>query len=117
MNNPVVFISSPFSHPDAAIRSERTRNVARYEAYLRETWGFRAISPIAATGHLKGVPSNYLPWTPLNDRLLEIADLMHELRLPGWEDSQGMANEAAYARKLGKPVVAVVPHGDGWKPL
>jgi hypothetical protein len=37
--------------------------------------------------------------------MLEACDMLHILQLPGWDDSQGIAMERAWAEAAGMPVM------------
>ena len=71
--------------------------------------GKRAIATCVCTHEMEGVPVTWEAWWRLNRALVEAADEVHVLRLPGWHESGGVVSEIAHAREIGRTVVEVTP--------
>ena len=51
------------------------------------------------------LPSRWEYWRERDLDAIDCCDELWVLMLPGWDESKGVAEEAAYARDTGKPVV------------
>jgi hypothetical protein len=104
----MIYLASPYSHPDPEVRQARHDAACRCAARLM-AGGQVVFSPIA---HSHAIAA-FLPpvlcmswgfWKSQDFPLLEKADTLLVLRLDGWEQSVGVAAEIARARELGIPV-------------
>ncbi len=101
----MIYLASPYSHPDPVIREERYRAACRTAAaLLRE--GRSVFSPIAHSHPLTeyGLPADWTFWKHCDRELLERCDEVLVLLLDGWKDSVGVREEIRIAREMGKPV-------------
>ncbi len=101
----MIYLASPYSHPDAIIRERRFRAACRIAARLIRS-GKVVFSPVAH-GHaisLYGVPTDCSFWEAHDRRFLEQCDEVVVLTLDGWQASVGVAAEIEIAEELGKPV-------------
>jgi hypothetical protein len=107
----IVYIASPYSHSDAAVREKNYQLVSKYTAELI-AGGQTAISPIAY-GHpllsFTDMPSDWEFWQSFCLDFLRVCSSIHVLRIPGWDQSRGVAEEIAFAQKLGIPVYHINP--------
>lgn len=74
--------------------------------------GVHAYSPIVHCHELAKIaelPKTAEFWEKYNFAMLERADALWVLMLPGWEDSKGCAAEAQEASRLKKPIIQFVP--------
>lgn len=99
----MIYIASPYSHADPAIRESRYRAVEHYTAELlrAQSWCY---SPIVHCHHLAlrfELPFTAAFWSEYNYHVLERCDALHVLKLPGWDDSRGVQAEINYWGKLG----------------
>ena len=101
----LVYLASPYSHPDPAVRQARYQAACRAAAWLIGQ-GHLVFSPIAHSHAIAqhGLPVDWGFWEEQDRRLLAACDELWVLMLDGWEDSRGVQAEVAIARKLGKPV-------------
>ena len=101
----MIYLASPYSHPDKDVEHRRYVAVAAYAAVM-----FRAnpqvlrISPIAywhpiATHHK--LPTEADAYKEFNQKLLRHCLEMEILALPGWEESAGVLLERQWAEELG----------------
>ena len=104
----LIYLATPFSHPDPAISQHRLENVNRYAAHLLGR-GKLVFPPLS---HGAPIDSREVPgsvWYELGPRILKGCDELWLLALDGWEDSEGVRMELALARQLDIPVYVVNP--------
>jgi hypothetical protein len=101
----MIYLCSPFSHPDAGVRERRYEAACRAAAALIRQ-GTTVFSPIAHSYGIcaYGLPGDWQFWQPHDLRFLAACDELVVLKLEGWEKSVGIQAEIAAARVLGKPV-------------
>lgn len=110
MPKPLLYLASPYSHSDPAVRQARFDAVCRAAAELIRQ-GKIVFSPIAH-GHplcAYGMPPDWQFWQQQDRRFLELCDEVAVLMLDGWRASAGVQAEIAIARELGKPVSFLAP--------
>ena len=110
-----VFVSSPYKHPNAAIREDRARAAGDACAWLVRQ-GYLPMSPIVQwhdAAARNGLPDDAESWRKWNQRWLEKADAVAFLRIDGWQDSDGMAMELEWAKD--KPQAVLEPHNGGFR--
>lgn len=95
----LVYIGSPYSNPDPAVREENFNIVSRLAARKCSN-GKVAFSPITY-GHtligFKHMPTNWEFWKSFCLAFLEHADELLVYKMPGWENSRGLAEEIEFA--------------------
>ncbi|GAB6188150.1 DUF1937 family protein [Thermopirellula anaerolimosa] len=101
----MIYLASPYSHPDAAVRQERFEAACRAAAELIRQ-GHVVLSPIAHSHSIAqhGLPGDWDFWEQQDRRLLAACDELWVLKLDGWEQSRGVQAEIGIARAAGKPV-------------
>ncbi len=101
----MIYLASPYSHPDPAVREHRYREACRSAARLMRA-GHHVFSPIAHSHGIAehGVPGDWAYWESLDRHLLKMCDEMGVLMLDGWYESKGVQAEIRIARELGKPI-------------
>jgi Domain of unknown function (DUF1937) len=101
----VIYLASPYSHPDPAVRETRFRAACRAAAALIRA-GSIVYAPVVH-GHplvRYGLPTDWSFWQPSARAFIKRCDELVVLPLPGWESSEGIKAEIANAAELGKPV-------------
>lgn len=101
----MIYLASPYSHPDAAVRD------ARFEAACRATAelvlaGRVVFAPIVM-GHplvAHGLAGDWQFWERFDRAVLERCDALYVLQLDGWQESAGVRAEIDIAIDLGLPV-------------
>lgn len=103
----MIYLASPYSHPDPAIRQQRYETVCCAAAQLMAE-GHHIFSPIAMTHGicLQGKPEDfaYQFWASFDEEMIRLCDRFWILRMEGWENSKGIRAELDYAVSLGKPI-------------
>ncbi|MEX1230840.1 MAG: DUF1937 family protein [Planctomycetaceae bacterium] len=101
----MIYLASPYSHPDPAVRESRYRLACHAVAILLHA-GLTCYSPIVHSHPLAqyGFPTDWAFWEPHNREHLARCDELVVLTIRGWQESVGVAAEVALAEELGKPV-------------
>ena len=101
----MIYLASPYTHPDRDVRQERFEAACRAAAALIRR-GHVVFSPIAHSHCINqhGLPVEWSYWERQDRRLLAACEELWVLQLDGWEHSRGVLAEIAIARALGKPV-------------
>jgi hypothetical protein len=110
----MIYLASPYSHPDPAVRESRFREACRAAARFMRV-GQAVFSPIAH-GHCictYGLPTDWRFWEPFDRHQLEKCDEVVVLMLDGWRESVGVQAEIRIAAECGKPVRYIAPEGMG----
>ncbi len=106
----MIYLASPYSHPDPAVREQRFRAACRAAVALLRA-GHLVFSPITHSHPLAqhGLPGNWQFWERYDREFLERCDEVVVLMLPGWKESVGVQAEIRIAGELGKPVRYLAP--------
>ena len=106
----MLYLASPYSHPDPAVRLQRYEAACRAAATLLHA-GPAVYSPIVHSHPLvaHGLPTDWSFWSRFDQPFLEIADGMVVLMLVGWRDSVGVREELRIAEEIGIPVIYLEP--------
>lgn len=101
----MVYLASPYSDPDPAVREQRFEWNCRAAAGLIRQ-GRIVYAPIVHGHPLTryGLPGDWNFWKAADIGFLMAADELVVLRLPGWDESRGVGEEIALAEYAGKPV-------------
>ena len=89
----LIYIASPYSHPDPAVRQKRYEDVSAYTA-KRMMEGAVVYSPIAFNHPLSvryEMPTDWVFWKHFDCRMIDKCDAMEVLMLDGWDTSVGVS--------------------------
>jgi hypothetical protein len=106
-----VYLASPYSHPDPAVREARFDAVARNVAALMRS-GVHLYSPITHTHPIAirgDLPTDWSYWEGYDRVMIAAASELWVLMIDGWGESRGVAAEIAIAVAMHKPVRFVEP--------
>lgn len=106
-----IYLASPYSDPDGAVREFRYIEVARACATLLKQ-GRVVYSPIVHCHDIANayhLPGTFDFWQNLCLTMLEPAKELWVLALPGYSQSHGVNEEIAYAKQLKKAIRYVYP--------
>lgn len=107
----LIYLASPYSHPDRAVRQERFEKVCIKAAEIMNE-GYKVFCPIAHTHPLTEY-TNILNqkdgdwWLKQDFSILQHCDVVCVLKLPGWKRSYGISRETEYAIEAKIPVVYI----------
>jgi nucleoside 2-deoxyribosyltransferase len=109
----MIYLASPYSDPDPAVREERFRAACWATAALIRA-GHVVFSPIVQNHMLveHGLPVDWEFWQQQDREYVARCDEVVVLTIDGWERSKGVQAETRIARKLGKPVRYLAPGSD-----
>lgn len=105
-SKPLVYLATPYSHTDPAVRERRFREVTRVTGELMRA-GVHVFSPIthchpiAEAGNL---PKGWEYWQEYDRAMLSACGRVVVLMQDGWRESMGVQCEIAMAERLGLPV-------------
>ena len=110
----MIYLASPYSHPDAAIREERFRAACQAAAQMMRN-GNVVFSPIVHSHPiaLHGLPTDWRFWERHDQEQLTRCDEVVVLTIDGWRESEGVQAEIRIATEFGKPVRYL---GPDWSP-
>ena len=97
----LIYIASPYSHPDDNVREENFRIVSKLVAKLTSEGKF-PISPITYGHTLLGfheMPSDWQFWQDFCLTFLQHCEELWVYQMPGWDKSRGVAEEIEFAKK------------------
>ena len=103
----MIYLASPYSHPDPDVREWRYQKVCRVTALLMVA-GLNIFSPIAHThpiakyGSLDALDADF--YLKYDKEMLGFAEGMYILMLDGWEQSYGIGEERKFANDKNIPV-------------
>ena len=102
----LIYIASPYTHDDPKKVVENFEGITKYVA-IKVAAGEVLISPITY-GHTlldyKEMPSSWEFWQNFCFSLLINCDRVRVVKMPGWDESTGVAEEVSFARGRGIPV-------------
>jgi len=105
----MIYVASPYSHPDPLIEEHR---YLMAETYVIAAFKQRitAFSPIYYCHRLAlkfELPGDAMFWKQFNNSMMRRADAVHVLTLVGWRESKGVQYEMMMAQELGIPLITV----------
>jgi hypothetical protein len=101
----VIYLASPYSHPDPQVREARFEAACRATADLIRA-GEAVFSPIVH-GHplvRYGLPIDWSFWQRFDEEHLQKCDVVLVLQADGWRESEGVKAELALASAFGKRI-------------
>ena len=101
----MIYLASPYSHRDAAVREQRYHDACLATANLFRI-GRNVFSPIVH-GHplvAHGLPTDWTYWEAFDREHISHSQAVFVLPLKGWRDSIGVTAEVEFAKELGKAV-------------
>ena len=105
----MIYIASPYSHPDPMIRSWRYYKALEYTGHCIKA-GEVVFSPIVY-GHYLALAgfayTDHESWIDFNETILEVCSSMRVLTLPGWRESLGISHEIDFCYKNNIPMSEV----------
>ena len=111
----LIYLASPYSHDQAAIRQWRFDVACKAAACLMRD-GLAIFSPIAHSHVIAqhGLPKGWDFWEPYDRLLLGACGGMIVLTMPGWNESKGIIAELQIAAESYKPIWFLSARGNRW---
>ena len=104
-----VYLGLPYSHDDPAIMEERYSVALEVQAYLAER-DIIVISPVAmchVCAKRWNLPTDTDFWGAQNKLLIKATDCFAYITITGWEESYGLKEEWATARREDKGIIEI----------
>ena len=111
----LIYLASPYSHANAAIRHSRFETVCAVAAKMMQA-GLCIFSPIAHTHPIAcagQLPTGWEFWRKYDHVMLSACARLYVLMMPGWQQSVGVKGEIEIMQELGKPIEYIDP--EQWK--
>jgi hypothetical protein len=108
----LIYLATPYSHPDAEVREHRFREVNRVAADLMRD-GLHVFSPISHTHPIAvagDLPKDWEFWQAYDRTVLSACSKVMVLMQDGWRESTGVQAEIEIAREMGLPVEFIEPY-------
>jgi len=102
----LIYLASPYSHPDPAVRLQRFETVCKVAGDLMRN-GHHIFSPIAHTHPIavKGdLPLGFDYWEQFDRKVIAACGALWVVMMDGWRESKGVKAEIGIADELGIPV-------------
>lgn len=115
-----IYLASPYSDPDPAVRQERYEAVCAHTIYLLTIKKVIVFSPIVYTHEIVkkfDMPFEAKDWKHYNESMLRCASSLEILLLRGWPYSKGIKAECAFAEEAKIAVSYEAPRLADGKPL
>lgn len=103
----MIYLASPYSHPDPTVRQERFEQACSCVAHFAERNEAVIYSPIVHShaivqaGH---APADLAFWMAHDLHMLRLAEKLFVLQIDGYRESVGVRIEIAAAEAMGTPV-------------
>ena len=102
----LIYLASPYSHPDKKIMRKRYEHALRCTAFIMSN-GVLVFSPIVHSHPISekyNLPCGWDFWERFDTRLISASDQVWVLKLDGWRTSVGVQAEIKIAEKADKPI-------------
>jgi len=102
----MIYLASPYSHPDAAVMEQRFHDVCRVAGSMMHD-GLIVFSPIAHTHSIAVVgklPRSWEFWGKYDHEFIAASEKVIVLMMDGWLQSKGVRAEILIANSLNIPV-------------
>ena len=102
----LIYLASPYSHPDESVRLQRFETVC-FVADKLMSEGKHVFSPIAHTHPIavKGdLPKGWDFWEEFDRKFISACGELWVVMMDGWRESKGVQAEIKIANELGIPV-------------
>lgn len=107
----MIYLATPYSDPDPAVREYRFRQVNKAAAKLISQ-GYHVFSPISQTHSIAAegdLPKDWKYWEKYDRKMLGCCDRFMVLKLDGWVESVGVNAEMKIAIQIGMAVEYMDP--------
>lgn len=115
----LIYLASPYSHPDPAIMQARFETVCCAAAHFMGE-GVHIFSPIAHSHPIAlagELPRGFEFWESYDRKILAACSALWVLMMDGWKESKGIGAEIVIAKEFKLPIEYIVPYESWQKPL
>jgi hypothetical protein len=93
-----IYVASPYTHSNEAVRELRYQNVMAYTAWLlkQERWAYSPIVHHHVMAARFALPHDFDYWMRLDFTMIDASSELHVLKIPGWQESKGVNAEIQY---------------------
>ena len=114
----MIYLASPYSHPDPAIRQWRFEAACQAAGRMMRE-GLFVFAPVVHSHPLTryGLPTDWEFWQRYDRAHLERCNAFVVLALDGWRESKGVQAELRIAGDLGMPLQLIDPAKVGVEPM
>ena len=108
----MIYLASPYSHPDKAVEQARYDEAVRALAAIAKA-GECVVSPIAMcheAARRHGLPTDAAWWESFNTRIMNQCSKCLVLCIDGWRESVGVQQEVRHFRSRELRVALLIPH-------
>lgn len=111
----MIYLASPYTAANPITMETRYLEAcAAVAAFTDErTTIYSPIAHYHVVAKFGELPTDFAFWSRHNRHMLNLAEALWVLALPGWQDSVGVTAELEYAAEIYRPIKAVIPHGAG----
>jgi hypothetical protein len=99
----IAYLACPYSDPDLKVKEMRHALANEIAAELLSQ-GTLVFSPLTYSIPLSHSHKGWANWRNFDLEMLSRCDRLIVLKLPGWESSNGVAEEITHAKELGLPI-------------
>src|SRR5687767_6421535 len=102
----LIYLATPYNHPDPAIREERFKLACQAAATLMQD-GIHLFCPIAHTHPIAlagDLPHGWEYWREYDRMMLDACAELWIVQMDGWDQSEGIKGEIEIAREQGKEI-------------
>ena len=107
----MIYLASPYSHPEQKIMQRRYHQVMRATSILLKG-GVYVYSPIVhchVMANMHNLPTDFEFWKGYNEHMIGCSESLYVFCLDGWDFSKGVAGEMAFAKERELPIVFLTP--------
>lgn len=109
----MMYISTPYSHPDETVRELRYTEALRFLQYLAII-GEPAISIVVQYHPLmQYLPMTFEFWSKIYTPILQVSTSVGVLIMEGWDISKGVTDEVNKAKSFGKELKYFIKEDNG----
>lgn len=107
----MIYLASPYSHPDPLIRKTRFLLAQERCAELLKlnVWVYSPIVHCHEMAEVFDLPTDFEYWRAYNFDMLRRADGMEVMQIDGWKESAGVKAEFQFARTAGIAIAMYEP--------
>ncbi len=105
----VIYLASPYMHANEAVRQERHDAAVHAAIRIMAETGEAVFSPIAHSHYMHlwsagKIGGDWRQWAEFDRAVIASCSAFYVLKLPGWDESVGIAAETRIARELNIPI-------------